>query len=483
MKLLRFILAGAAAAAIGVAGCSVGPDYHRPSAAVIPPAYPEATNGWKLAQPQASLPKGTWWEVFGDPEPNRLESEAAAANQQLKAAVAGFVQARALAEQARSGFYPHLNFEPSLARQRDSVNRPVNGISGGVGNTYWNYTVPLDLTYELDIWGRVRRVVEAASATAQADADDVETVRLSIQAEVASDYFTLRALDSESSLLRSSVEVFQKSLDLTRNRRAGGIATDLDVAQAETILKTTEGQLPDIALQRARIEHALAVLTGQAAPGFHEPEQLFTAEPPQIPPGLPSELLERRPDIAGAERRMAAANAEVGVAKAAFFPVVQFNGIGGFQSVSAGTLFNWPSRFWAVGPSLTMPVFEGGQLRAGLRAAQAGYDQFVAQYRQTVLSAFGEVADGLAAEHLLADEETAQTAAVQAARKALEIAMNRYRAGLVTYLEVATAQNTALDLERTAVRLRGDRLVATVSLVKSLGGGWEASRQAANHTP
>ncbi|MDB6109444.1 MAG: efflux system, outer rane lipoprotein NodT family [Pedosphaera sp.] len=462
-----------------LAGCAVGPDYRRPEATVIPAAYAGATNGWKVAEPQAHLPKGNWWEMFGEAELNRLEGEAGVANQQLKAAIASFEQARALVNVARAGFFPNLSLSPSATRQRDSANRSINGVSNGRAETFSDFIVPLDLSYELDIWGRVRRSVEAAKANEQADAADVETIRLAIQAEVASDYFTLRAFDAESALLTSSVKVFRKSFDLTRNRRAGGVATDLDVAQAETVLRTTEALLPDIALRRVRVEHALAVLTGQTASSFHVPEKPSTLQPSVIPPGIPSELLERRPDIAAAERRMASANASIGVAEAAFFPTIQFQGLAGFQSVDAGTLFDWPSRFWAVGPALTIPLFQGGRLRANLRGAEAAYDQVVARYRQSVLVAFAEVEDNLAAQLLLADEQTAEAAAMQAARKTLEIASNRYRAGLVTYLEVATAQNTALDLERTTVRLRGEQLVATVSLIKSLGGGWQAPEQAA----
>jgi multidrug efflux system outer membrane protein len=463
---------------VWLAGCAVGPDYRRPEAAVIPAAYAGATNGWKVAEPQAHLPKGNWWEMFGEPELNRLEAEAGTANQQLKAAIASFEEARALVNVARSGFFPNLSASPTVARQRDSANRPINGVSDGRADTFSNFIVPLDLSYELDVWGRVRRSVEAAKANEQADAADVETVRLAIQSEVAGDYFTLRALDAESALLKSSVEVFRKSFDLTRNRRSGGVATDLDVAQAETVLKTTEALLPDIALRRVRVEHALAVLTGQPASSFHLPEEPSTLQPVVIPPGLPSELLERRPDIAAAERRMASANASIGVAKAAFFPAIQFRGLAGFQSVDAGSLFDWPSRFWAIGPAVTIPLFEGGQLRANLRGAEAVYGQTVARYRQSVLVAFAEVEDNLAAQTLLADEQAAEAGAMQAARRTLAIANNRYRAGLVTYLEVATAQNTALDLERTTVRLRGEQLVATVSLIKSLGGGWQAPKQA-----
>jgi multidrug efflux system outer membrane protein len=462
-----------------LAGCAVGPDYSRP-AAEVPPAYAAATNGWKVAQPQAALPKGDWWSIFGDAELNQLEADATAANQELKAAVAVFDQARASLDVSRSGLFPHLSFSPSVTRERDSANRPINGLSNGKPDTYNNFTVPLDAGYELDLWGRVRRSVEAARAGAQATADDVANVRLSIQAEVASDYFTLRALDGELALLNSSVEVFNKSLELTRNRRAGGIATDLDVAQAETILQTTEAELPVTQLQRVRVQHALAVLTGRPASGLDLAEKPLALAPPILPAGVPSELLERRPDIAASERRMAAANAGIGVATAAFYPVVQLNGAAGYQSVNASTLFDWPSHLWAIGPSISAPLFEGGQLRANLRVARAAYDQVIAYYRQTVLSAFAEVEDNLAAQQLLASENNAETAALRAAQKTLEIANNRYRAGQVTYLEVATAQSSALAIEQTVVRLRGDQLVTTVALIKSLGGGWHTDTPVAS---
>jgi len=323
----------------------------------------------------------------------------------------------------------------------------------------------------------VRRSVESARAQARASADDVETIRLVIQAEVAVDYFTLRALDSERAVLNSCVEVFAKSLQLTRNRRAGGVASDLDVAQARTVLKTTQAQLPAVALQRAQAQHALAVLAGKPASTFRVPERRLSAAPPLVPPGLPSELLERRPDISAAERRVAAANASIGVAKAAFFPTVQLNGLAGLESVDAGTLFNGSSRLWAVGPSLTLPLFEGGRLRASLRLAKAAYEEMVANYRQSVLTAFSEVEDNLAAQALLANQYEAEGDALLAARKQLEIANNRYRDGLITYLEVATAESTALNLEFSATQLRGQQLVATVALVKALGGGWQETRE------
>jgi multidrug efflux system outer membrane protein len=458
-----------------LAGCAVGPDYKRPEATTLPAAYAGATNGWKIAEPQAHLSKGHWWEIFGDAELNRLETNAVAANQELKAAVASFDQARAVTDVTKSGLFPHIGLSPTVTAQRNSFNQPVLARPAGRSNTfaYADLLVPLDLNYEVDLWGRVRRRVESAQSLQQADADDLEAARLSIEAEVATDYFTLRALDAEKALLSSSIEVFRKSLELTQNRRVGGIASDLDVAQAETVLKTTQAELPATMLQRAQFEHALAVLVGQPASTFMVTERPLNNIPPTVPPGLPSQLLERRPDIAAAERRMASANADIGVAKAAFFPAIELNGLAGLESLHAGSLFNWQSRLWSIGPSLTMPIFDAGQNRANLRLARAAYDEMVANYRQTVLAAFADVEDNLSAQILLADQSEAETAALQAARKQLDIADNRYRAGLVTYLEVAIAQNTALGIERTAVQLRGQQLVATVALVKSLGGGWQ----------
>jgi len=462
-----------------MAGCAVGPDYHRPEATTIPPAYANATNGWKVAQPQGQLSKGNWWEVFGDPELSGLESQAAAANQQLKVAVAQFAEARATMDVARAGLFPNVGGGFSATRQRVSPNAPLTTTGQPIGqpSTFNDFTVPLDLSYEVDLWGRVRRSVESARAQARASADDLEAIKLTIQAEVALDYFTLRALDSEQAVLRSSVKVFNTSYDLTVDRRNGGVATDLDVAEAKTVLKTTQAQIPAVALQRAQLEHALALLVGQPAATFRIPERSLSAAPPLIASGLPSELLERRPDISAAERRMASANAGIGVAKAAFFPTVQLNGLTGLESVNAGTLFNYSSRMWAVGPSMTLPIFEGGRLRAGLRLAKATYEEMVASYRQSVLTAFSEVEDNLAAQSFLASQYDAQSDALIAARKQLEIANNRYRDGLTTYLDVATAESTELNIEFSTVQLRGQQLVASVTLVKSLGGGWQESKQ------
>jgi len=381
-----------ALALMAICGCAVGPNYQRPEATSMPRAYSGAEGEWKIATPQAHLPKGNWWEIFSDTGLNQLEADAATANQDLKAAAARFDQARAVVDVARSGLFPRLGASFQPVRQRDSENRPVGGKPG---QTYDSYTVPFDLSYELDLWGRVRRTVEGTTAQVQASADDVETVRLAIQAEVAADYFSVRALDADKALLLSSIEVYRKSLALVRNRRAGGMVSDLDVAQAETILKTTEAQLPDNALQRAKFEHAIAVLTGKNASLFHVEERPLDLGPLIAPPDLPSELLERRPDIAAAERRMAAANATIGVAKAAFFPTIKLNGLAGFQSADIGMLFAWPSRFWAVGPSLTLPLFQGGQLTANLQQAKAAHEETVARYRGTVLAAFADVENNL----------------------------------------------------------------------------------------
>ena len=477
------------ATAAVLAGCAVGPDYKRPQATTIPDAYtgatnvvtPEAgkTNGWKVAEPQAQMSKGDWWEIFEDPELNELESQASAANQQLKVAVAQLAEARAQMDVTRAGLFPNISASGSFVRQRSSANAPSvsTGKAFGTSATFNDFYVPLSLGYEVDLWGRVRRSVEASRAAAQASADDLETIRLMIQGEVAVDYFSLRTLDAQRSVLYSNILVFTKSFQLTRNLRDGGAVSDLDVAQAQTVLKTTEAQLPAVTLQRAQFEHALALLAGHPASTFHISERALSTAPPLIPPGLPSALLERRPDISAAERRMASANAGIGVAKAAFFPTVQLNGLAGLESINAGTLFNASSRLWAVGPSITLPIFEGGRLRANLRFAQATYEEMVASYRQSVLTAFSEVEDNLAAQTLLADQYATQSDALAAARKQLEIVNNQYQDGLITYLEVATAESTVLNVEFAATQLRGQQLVATVSLVKALGGGWKESNQ------
>jgi multidrug efflux system outer membrane protein len=473
-----------------LAGCAVGPNYQRPSAlksqplpeafsgvgtnATASPASPTNLAGWKPAAPAAGQPRGPWWEAFGDKELNRLEGLAAADNQSLTAELARFEQGRALVKVARSSFFPQISASPSVSRQRTSVNAPVSGLPAGQAYRFDTFTLPADLSWELDVWGRIRRQAEGSQARFAASADDLESLRLSVQAEIASDYAMLRALEAERLLLVDTIQAYRRSLELTQNRRKGGIASDLDVSEAQTQLRSAEAQVPAIDLQHDDLLHALAVLCGQPASRFQVATSASSVGTvPSVPPGLPSELLERRPDIAAAERRMAAANADIGVATSAFYPDVVINGLAGLQSVNASTLLDWPSRFWAIGPSLELPLFTGGRNRAQLTVARRAYDEAVANYRQTVLTAFQEVEDQLSAQRLLAAQLDAQKAALESARHTLEIANNRYQAGLVTYLEVATAQTAALIQERAVVQLQGQDRVALISVIKALGGKWE----------
>lgn len=465
-----------------LAGCKVGPDYQRPAPLgtnAVPASFSglAATNAgeWKVAFPAAHLPRGAWWEVFSDPDLSRLEQLAAANSPQLAAALARFDQARAQIRVSRSQLFPQVEVDPNYNRQRTSFNQPVNARPSGAAYTYNTFTLPLQAGWELDLWGRVRRQVEAARATARASADDLEAAKLALEAELASDYFNLRALDREYDVIVRTAETYRRSLELTINRRKGGVATDLDVAEAETQLRTADAQLPALRLQRNQFLHALATLCGQPATTFTlEPRPLENAEIPPIPAGVPSELLERRPDVAAAEQRMASANAQIGVAQSAFYPRVRFDGMAGLQSVSASSWFEWPSRLWAVGPTLQLPLFTGGLNRAQLAFARAAYNETVSSYRQTVLGAFQEVEDQLVAQVQLKSQLSAEASALEAAQRTLDIANNRYRAGLVTYLEVATSQSAALALEQTVVQLRGQQLIAAVGLIKSLGGGWQA---------
>jgi outer membrane protein, multidrug efflux system len=472
----------AAAGLLG--GCAVGPNYQRP-AALGPNELPAAFAGagatnvgeWKSAEPAAHRPRGAWWELFGDAELARLEAMATTNNQQLAAAYANFQQARALVNVARADFFPQVSTAASFTRQRFSANQGSrNGGTGGSA-TFNTFSVPLDASWELDLWGRVRREVEGARARLAAAADDFESAQLAIQAEVALDYFTLRSLETLHQVFVETIQTYQRSLALTQERHKRGVATELDVSLADTQLKSSEAQLPAIELQTANLRHALATLCGRPATAFViSPPNDTTNALPAIPVELPSELLERRPDIAAAERRMAAANADLGVAHAAFYPRVLLSGMAGYQSIDASTLFNWPSRVWAIGPSVQLPLFTGGRNRAQLAAARAGYDATVANYRQTVLSAFQEVEDQLAAQRLLARQYDAEHAALKSARRMLEISTAKYKGGVSTYLDVAVSQTAALGHQQTVVTLQAARLAASVSLIKALGAGWEADR-------
>jgi multidrug efflux system outer membrane protein len=452
----------------------------------MPAAFAGATSTnateWKPAQPSAHLARGSWWEMFGDPELNGLEGLAATNNQQLAVALANFQQARALVGVARADFFPQISADPSYNRQHIGVNQSPNGSSSGQGVTFNSWSIPLDASWELDVWGRVRREVEGTRARLSASADDIESTKLTIQAEVAVDYFTLRALDNQYQLLEETAVAYRRSLELTQNRRKGGIATDLDVSLAETQLATTEAQVPSVQLQRANLLHALAVLCGRPAPVFAlsatrgalgADQKTFDAGA-GIPVAVPSELLERRPDIASAERLMAAANANVGLAHAAFYPKLMLNGLAGLASIDSSTLFNWESRVWSVGPSLSLPIFTGGRNRAQLAASRAAYDAAVATYRQTVLSAFQDVEDQLAAQRLLALQSEKENVALRSARRTVEISMTKYKGGVITYLDVVVAQSAALSLEQNVVQLSAQRLAASVSLIKALGAGWAA---------
>jgi NodT family efflux transporter outer membrane factor (OMF) lipoprotein len=460
-----------------LAGCAVGPDYHRPAAAPsqpVPAAFTVDGVVWKAAVPASERPRGQWWAAFEDDELNTLENLAAANNQTVAGSAAALSQARALVASARSQYFPQISANPSYERQRTSLNGEANGIAVGTPYTYNLFTLPANLSWEVDLWGRIRRQTEGARERMSAAGEDLESLKLLVETEVAQDYFTLRAQDAEVQVLIDTASAYQKSLDLTRNRRIGGVATDLDVSQAETQLRTTEAQIPALRLQRAEMLHAIAALCGQPAMTFtvaERPDRNFHSV--RVPSVLPTDLLQRRPDIAAAERRVAAANADIGVAQSAFYPSLTFNALAGFQSVNGGTALNWPSRIWALGPTVNMPIFTGGYNRAQLAAARAAYDAVTANYRNTALGAFQEVEDELASDKYLASQLNGENKALASARRTLAIANNRYKAGLVTYLEVATSQTAELDLERSVVELEGERRVAAVGLIKALGGGWE----------
>jgi NodT family efflux transporter outer membrane factor (OMF) lipoprotein len=465
-----------AGAAMLLAACTLGPNYARPGVEA-PAAYKEA-EGWKTAQPRDNEPRGPWWSVFNDPQLDALVSQVEVSNQTIKAAEARVREARALTQQAQAAFFPIVTANASATRSGGRGGTPSNvdntGSQGGGPRN--NFNVALDVNWEIDLWGRVRRTVEAGEATAQASVADLEAAKLSAQAQLAEDYFLLRAQDAQIRLFNDTVDAYQKSLKLTQNQYAVGVAARADVAQAETQLKSTQAQALDAGVQRAQFEHAIAVLLGKAPADFSiAPEIIATTFPP-IPPGLPSELLERRPDIAAAERRAAAANAQVGVAEAAFFPALTLSATGGFQSSVLSQLFSLPSRYWSLGPALAQTIFDAGLRRAQTAQAMATYDENVANYRQTVLAGFQEVEDNLAALRILEQEALVQDEAVKSARESLTITLNQYRAGTANYLAVVVAQAVALSNERTALTILGRRLTASVTLIKALGGGWDAAQ-------
>ena len=462
--------------ALLAAGCSVGPKYQRP-AVQAPVAYkeapPESYKEWKSANPSDATLKGDWWTLFGDSDLNELERKIDVSNENLKAAEARFNQARALIKVSQSQKYPTVTGGLGVTGNRDSSTYAL--ATSKTSSSFANYQLPVDVSYEVDAWGRVRHTIEASRAEAQASAADLETLRLSYHAELAFDYFELRSSEAEQRLLDATVVAYQKALDLTENRFEGGVAAGAEVAQAKTQLEATKTQDTDLAVRRAQFEHAIAVLVGKSPAEFSLPERSIV-DPPVIPVGVPSELLERRPDIAANERRMAEANAEVGIAHAAFFPQILLSAVLGVQGQSVTDWLNWPSRFWAVGPSVLQTVFDGGRRKAQQQASEFNYDAAVATYRQSTLDAFQQVEDNLASLRVLEKETATQRAAVVAAEKSLELSTNRYTGGLVTYLEVVTAQGTALANERASVDILRRRMDASVLLIKALGGGWSTEK-------
>ncbi|MGB7848965.1 MAG: efflux transporter outer membrane subunit [Candidatus Acidiferrum sp.] len=477
---LGAILCGGIVALSLCAGCTVGPNYKRPTAPV--PARWQVAEPWRQADPKDTVPKTSWWSLFHDGDLQGLESELLAANQTLKVALANFDQARASAAVQNATLFPTLAVDPTAGRQRFSGTRATGStlpLSGPV--TQGNYSLPFSVSYEVDLVGKRRRTIEAAQASYQANAADLENVRLVLTAELAADYFTLRQLDTEIAILNRTVQTLQKGLDLVRSRHDGGLASGLDVAQEETLLNTTRTQATLLQQQRKQFEDAIAVLVGKPAPDFHLAPRELAAEPPNIDFALPSDLLERRPDIAEAERQMAIANAQIGIAKAAYYPSLVLYGQGGWNSAKISQLFNAESGFWAIGANVAEDIFTGGARRARVQFSQAGYDGTVANYRGTVLNAFREVQDNITGLQVLAAARQSQADAVDSSRRQLDIATSRYVGGLVNYLDVVSAQENLLTNEQEAAVIQGQRLIAAVLLVKALGGGWDATSLTAVH--
>ena len=471
MAALRYILLACASGLSGA--CSFAPHYATPATPAAPPAYQEA-NGWKAAQPADEQSRGAWWEIYRDEQLNTLEAQVTNANQNIKAAFARLQQARAQTRIERSLLFPTLTVGPTATRSRQSSNSPT--YSPGRPATGNDFVLEADVSYELDVWGRIRNSVAAARAGEQASAADLATLDLSTHAELASDYFTLRSEDTQQELLDKTAADYAGALDLTQKLYDGGAAALAELDQAKAQLQTALTQAADMRLRRAQTQHAIAVLLGQSPSTFQlEPQPLkLEVAPPPIDSGLPSALLERRPDVAAAERRVAAANAQIGVARAAYFPVFSLPGTAGFESARTSSWITAPSELWSVGPSAILTVLDGGLHRAQSAQARAAYDEQVANYRDAVLMAYQDVEDNLAALRQLQQESVSEAAAVAAAAGALEQAEYRYKAGIATYLEIVVAENAALAARLSAADIQVRRMIASVQLVKALGGGWNA---------
>jgi len=475
----QFILLVSTACLCSVSGCAVGPDYKRPTTAV-PPAFKEA-GAWKTAEPKDTAVHAAWWQDFGNPTLTELESQLELSNQSLRAAEANYRQARALVRSARAAFFPTLGVQGSATRgggttQGTTANSGTAGTASSSGKVQTTYSASADFNWELDLWGRIRRSTESARASAEASAADLAGARLSLQAELAADYFNLRIVDAQKQLLERTVAAYEETVRLTENRYNAGVVMRSDVVQAQVQLKSAQAQLIDVDADRAQLEHAIAVLLGK--PPAELSLTLIETEItlPDSPQAVPSDLLEQRPDIAGAERRVAAANAQIGVARSAFFPQLTLSGSGGYRSSTTADLFSLPNRIWSLGPALAETLFNGGARLAENERAQAAYDETVAQYRQTVLTGMQEVEDNLASLRILTDEARVENEAVELARESVRLITNQYKAGTVAYIDVVNLQATLYANERTALALRGRRITAHINLVKALGGGWNQNQ-------
>jgi NodT family efflux transporter outer membrane factor (OMF) lipoprotein len=480
-----------AAAGLLLVGCTVGPTYKTP-AMPVPAAFkepvPEAFKEFRPSDPKDDKLKGKWWEIFGDPQLNALEEQVNISNQNVAQAEAQFREAKAAVLASRSQLYPTISAGPSVTGEHTSANSGSSAstalagsstgipVSGSRGSTFANLQIPFEFSWEYDAWGRIHRMIESSIETAQASAADLETARLSAQATLATDYFELRTSDMKKKLLDDTVVDYEQQLQLTIQRRDQGIATQLDVEQASTQLETTQAQSIDLGVTRAQYEHAIAVLTGKAPAGLTLEFNPAPVKPPVIPVALPSELLERRADIASAERKAAAQNEQIGIAQAAFYPTISLSASAGLSSSSLLSLFTWPSRIWTVGPSLAQTLFDAGNRRAQTAEAQATYDANAAAYKQTILTAFQGVEDNLAAMRVLEAEAAQENRAVESAERSVKLAIDRYKGGVDTYLDVITAEATALSNESTAVDILTRRMTAAVALVQALGGGWDVSQ-------
>jgi len=478
VRRIRFV-AIVAGTILLLSACTVGPDYVKPSVET-PPAYKEAEGGakWQIAQPKDDVIREAWWELFNDPQLNALEAQVVISNQNIAVAEAQYRQALALVQAARAGYFPTVGVNGSATRSRTPF---TSGGSSGSSRTSSsagavnNFLVSGNASWEPDIWGKVRRTVEANEASAQASAADLASIRLSAQTALAQDYFQLCALDAQKKLFAATVSAYQRFLDLTKNRYAGGVSSKADVLQADTQLKTTQAQAIALGVQRAQLEHAIAMLIGKSASVFSIPETPLSLTPPTIPVSVPSVLLERRPDIAAAERLAAAANAQIGVAEAAYYPNISLTATGGFEGSQLSNWLIWPNRLWSIGAAAAETVFDAGLRSAQTAQARAAYDASVASYRQAVLTGFQEVEDNLAALRLLEEEAMAQDEAVKSARQSLQVSINQYKAGTISALNIITVQTIALNDEQTAVGIAGQRMTASVLLISALGGGWDTS--------